>query len=293
MESLRNCQLVMYSPKRDAGPPTVEQMRATLQARNFKAERAQAIPRTTAWRRAVSAMESSKDDIRATFSKNGKYAQLDKVRTEDGKLVRHLVASFTIDKDGHARAEDVSGNTLNNFPGHVEAAEGQYTWADVGAIIQTILSTDGLGAYSPRKSGGVYFVPVVSLELLDRLEAALNAIGFNLLRYEVPDTQAQAHEVSNAIADNLLAACDEHEAAIAAYTHETKAGHVDNRKDAIADTRRLAEKLTPYLNGRAATILDRLAKLREQCDSKKATIQAYRPSPIGGRRIVTTAGGLY
>jgi hypothetical protein len=97
-----------------------------------------------------------------------------------------------------------------------------YTWADVSKVIQAILTKDGLGAYSPRKAGGVYFAPVnpAATDLLDRIERFATALGVRFLRYQVPDTDAQRAEIADAISAGVMVEINAHADAIGGYSEK-------------------------------------------------------------------------
>jgi hypothetical protein len=276
MSLLNNVELVMYTPMQDATPPTVAHMRDALAHHGFKRERADDVPDSTAFRRAVKNKEDK--EHKATVWQNGKLrGQLDRLEPQDDGTIRRVwIGKWSMDENGF-----VDGGL------EVAPFRERYVWADISGIIQEILKRDGLGAYTPRRAGGIYFVPVSNADLLDRLEQCCSSIGLSLLRYQVPDTSAQRSEVADAIATSLLADCDAHAEAIAGYSPETtKGGIVANRLEAVSQTGALANRLTPHLGDRAAPIFERIVALVAQANAVAAAIQAYRPVS-GGRRIVT------
>jgi hypothetical protein len=280
MSVLSNVELVMWSPAQDAEPPLVAQMRDQLQDHGFRRDRADEVPNSTAFRRAVKAKEDK--GYKATIWQNGKLrAQLERLEPDanSNRLNRVWIGAWAMDDQGQ-----VEGNGLD-LPAHKQ----RYVWADVSGIIQAILKHDGLGAYTPRRAGGVYFVPVSNADLLDRLEACCRSIGLNLLRYQVPDTSAQRGEIAEAIAASLSADCDEHAESLASYSAEsTKPGIVANRLQAIQRTKTLTERLGSHLGQRGIVILERIDQLTQQCRDFLTAAESYRPM-TAGRRILTAA----
>ncbi|MFL5341587.1 MAG: hypothetical protein ACJ8F7_15685, partial [Gemmataceae bacterium] len=223
-------------------------------------------------------------DVKATLWSNGTLrGQLDRLETDpDTHRARRVwVGGWSLENERTGRCE---GGPVDLTPA-VEAARFQYTWADVSQIVQEILRTCGMGAYSLRRSGGVYVCPTNGREMLDRLGRLAESIGLNLLRYDIPDNRAQRDEIAGAIADTLLGDCDAHSAALDGYTPEqTKPGIVENRREAITETRRLADRLATHLGDRALPIRERLDALLIRCQEVAQAVQNYRPTQ-GGRRI--------
>ena len=277
MSVLSNVELVMWSPVQGAEPPLVAVVRDSLIDGGFNADRAGDVADTTAFRRAVKELETHKH-LRTTVWSNGTlHAQLDRLVESDGRIRREYVTGWTMNASGNVDGTE----PLNLLPHKV-----RYTWADVSGVIQAILMKDGLGAYTPRRAGGIYFVPVVSRDMLDRLEAALRAVNLNLLRYQVPDTTAQREEVRDAITGSLANDVTEHGQAIAGYSIEsTRAGVVANRREAIAASRALVMRLAVHLGEQGATLIRRLLGLDAQCAQLIERIEAFRPVTTS-RRIV-------
>ena len=286
-ELLHDIELVIWSPRADAEPPRVEVMQDALAGQDFRAALAEEVPVTTAFRRAVLARAGKDDDgvdVKATLWANGTLrGQLDRIETDpDTHRARRVwVGGWSLENERTGRC---AGEPFDLTPS-VEAARFQYTWSDVSQIVQEILKTEGMGAYSLRRSGGVYVCPTHGREMLDRLGRMAESIGLNLLRYEIPDTRAQRDEIAGAISDSLLADCDDHLRALESYSPEqTKPGVVENRREAITETRRLAERLAAHLGDRAVSIQERLDALLMRCQEVAQAVQNYRPTQ-GGRRI--------
>jgi hypothetical protein len=218
-------------------------------------------------------------------------AQMDLERQEGGGLERRRLAIYQL-QDGEVRL--VEGTDQDGLCNHYAAARNTYTWADVSKVIQSILLKDGLGAYSPRKNGGVYFIPVKpeAVDLLDRIEGFASSLGVRFLRYQIPDTDAQRHEIADAIAHFFEEELAAHETAISTYTQETRPGVVQNRRQALAQTAAMMERLQPLLihgqiHNRLAQLLVQVHQLGVMLDTVDAAIAAYVPAPRG-RRVITT-----
>jgi len=273
---IRNVELVMWSTRGE--PPLIVEVREALASHGFLPERAEDLPASTVFRRAVKLKEVAKQSRVTVWDDGLTHAQLDNLVLSGDRIRREFVESWRLNEDG-----SVQGSSLD-----MHHCRTHYLWSDVTVTLKRILDKDSLGAYTPRKAGGVYFVPVRSADFLDRLESVCRSIGLLFLRYQIPDTGAQRDEVADAVFLNLSSDIDGHAAALAAYTVErTPAGIVRNRDDSVVATVALIGRLSEHLGGRAGTLTDRCAELRRQCEELIGKIEAYRPQPAG-RRIVTT-----
>ena len=285
MSVLTNVELVMWSPVPNTAPPTRRQAQQALMTESFDPARAFEIAGTTAFRRAVKCKESKTLKATVWGKSPTVHAQLDRLVEDPSseRIRREFVANWNYAEE---RTPPIEGTqSLEEF----ELCRIQYTWGDLTQVVQTILTQDGLGAYTPRRAGGVYFVPVRSLELLDRLERACRVMGLNLLRYQVPDTEAQRAEVSDAIVAGLSAEIDAHQEAIEGYNVDsTPAGFVERRREAITQTAGLVTRVGGFLNGHAVELQDRLTALDLRCAELITSINQSRPT--GGGRHVRLGG---
>lgn len=292
---LYDIELVIWSPRSNEEPPTVQDVADALAAQNFKAALAEEVPVKTAFRRTVSAIEGKDAEgvrLKASFVENGRLrGQIDRVLQDHttGRIRREFVGGWVlkVNDNGESTGDcDRSSDTPEDISAKVIEAKKQYTWADVSGIVQEILKTEGLGAYSLRRSGGVYVCPTRGREMLDRLGRFADRIGLNLLRYDIPDNRAQRDEIENAIADSVTADCLAHELAMDGYSPEqTKVGVVSNRIEAIKMTQQLAGRVTIHMGERAAPLMERIAKLQERAEEIEKKCKEFRPATTGGRRI--------
>jgi hypothetical protein len=285
-------------------PVKVTLARELLVANNLKAERAADIPATTALRRAVDTFKTKETEAKCWTSQETSQtrAQIDELYEEDGKLRRRFLSQYELDDDDRPR--HLSGKELDGFVVAFDQASEHYTGADLSKIIQNILTEDGLGTYSPRKGGAVYFVPVKpeATDLLERIERFCRAVSINFLTYSVPDTAAQREEIANAIAASYIDEIGQHAEAIAGYSADTKAGIVSNRRDALAATSAHMAKLASLMNGRRVELqneIDGLAiklmvvereiagRQAQEANIRQQEAESRRQG--GGRRIVTAA----
>jgi len=286
MSVLSNVELIFWNLGESA--PDVYQARASLAAADLNHNHAENVPPSTAFRRAAKAL-AGKDTLARFWTRKSDgvlCVQIDSERENgDGRLHRDTLAVYALCGD---LPQLVNGMPIDNMAEAYQAATRQYTGGDVSKIIQDILTKDGLGAYSPRKTGGVYFVPTDrgAPHLLPRVEQFAEAVGIRLLRYQIPDTGAQRDEIAQAVADSINLDLDGHGEAIAAYTTDTKAGHVANRREAINSTEALIERLAHLLGAKTFDLRSRIADLRAKLDDLAQEMESARQTSAPGRRIV-------
>lgn len=241
-------------------PPHVDTVRDALRSNGLPEERAADIAPSTAFSRAAQTFKTKETEAKTYTSKEtGRpRAQLDTLTEEDGRLRRAFLASFELDEDETPR--HVAGASVDTFENAFNMARTHYTGADISKTIQAILKDDGLGAYSPRKNGGVYFVPVAptAADLLSRIEKFAAALSVRFLVYSVPDTDSQRAEIADAICDAFGQEIDQHASAAAEYTTATRPGILENRRTSIQATYEAMGRLRNLMNGRYSLLQDRL-----------------------------------
>ncbi len=301
MSILSNIELVYWNLPED--PPTVADTREQLTLFGFDQERADDISEATAFRRAAAELAGSDTLVRCWKRKKDKAltVQIDsESEDEEGFLRRERISVYALVRSDPAKEDlplkpsHVRGKELS-FADAFAVAQQQYTGADVSKVIQAILAKDGLGSYSPRKGGAVYFVPVrpETPDLLNRLEAFSRAVSVRFLRYQVPDLAAQREEIAAAVEASLAADLDAHAAAIEAYHAETRPGVLENRSESITHTQETIGKLANLLGEHVELLTVRIAALRTQLAAKieiveaaKAAAEAVAKQTRPSRRIV-------
>lgn len=278
VQTLEGIELVMWSPENGAEPPMVSAVREALTNAGLNPERAEGIAVTTAFRRAVKALETEKSRAVIWDVDHTLYGILEEVVPDGESLRRTEVNRWKMFADVIVGDRDVL---------RADYHRACYTWADVSVAIQRILKKDALGAYSPRRSGGIYFVPSADKTITERLERAMSTIGLRFLRYEVPDTESQRNEVREAICDNLSRDLKDHEDAIAAYTGDTMELTVNNRREKLAEFESMIRSLSAHLNGRGVELLARVRGLDARCVEVIAEIARQRTMgrARGGRSL--------
>lgn len=267
--TIENVELTFWNPPADGDKPSIDLVRGSFTGAGFDAEHVPDIPEPTAFRRACDGLRDKTHLIRYFKAGADLAVQID-IESEDGQqLTRKRVGTYRL-AGSSVRPLDYSSDTDT----HDKLRDGfrdalrTYTWSDVSKTLQSIFAKDGLGAYSPRAAGGVYFVPVQSgaYRMLDRIETGCNLIGMRFLRYAVPDTEAQRTEIREAIVNSLSADIDEQEAAIGEYTEDTRLEIFNNRKSSLREVGAQVIKLMGLLNGSASDLMTRLDVLTAKID---------------------------
>lgn len=270
---LSNVEIALWNLGR-ANPP-VTQAREQLSAASLDPARAEDVPESTAFRRAVDSLKE-KDVLGRIWTRKADSllcAQLDREHEEEGELRREQLGIYAL-RDGRPQIE--RGRALPELDAAYQHALDTYTGADVSRVLKAVLEKDGYGAYSLRP--GVYVCPVnpTATDLLDRLERFASSLSVRFLRYQIPDTGAQRGEIADAIQASLAADLDAHAEAIAAYSSETKPGHLDNRADGITHTQEIISRLSHLIR-------EHRDRLSARVDALRAALETVRLSVLSGQ----------
>lgn len=275
-QNLPNVSLVFWNLDVKT-PPHLDAVRAALTENGLDQTRAAEIPSTTAFQRAASATKSKTIEAKTFTSKESgrPRCQIEELTEQDGRLRRSFIGQWELDETTDT-PRIIAGTPSDDFRASFENAKTHYAGADISKVIQNILTKDGLGAYSPRKNGGVYFVPVAptAADLLQKIERFADALSVRFLVYAVPDTSSQREEIADAIAAHFLDSIAAHANAIAGYNAETRPGIIENRRAAIQQTDTDMAKLRPLMNGRFATCRDEMRRLLARLSELDAAIVA-------------------
>lgn len=296
MSVLTNVELCFWNLDKGE-PPSIDMVRARLTENHLNPERAVSTAEATAFRRAASAV-SSKEVVTRCFTRKADsvlVVQIDSEVQDEGRLHRRFVAQYALTPidDSPSMPELIAGNHVDGFIEAFDHATTHYVWGDVSKIIQEILKNDGLGAYSPKKNGGVYYVPVspASPELLNRIGRFTDALHVHFLRHQVPDLTAHREEIAEAIAQAYLDEIASHAESIAGYSEDTRPGVLENRRTAIQATDASMQRVRNLMNGRFAIaresmreLLAKLAEIEARIEAK--TTQGQQEARIGGRRNI-------
>jgi tRNA(Ser,Leu) C12 N-acetylase TAN1 len=275
--------------------PSVADVRDGLTRNSLAPERAGDISASTAMRRAAESIRDKTSEAKTFTSRetNRTRTQIDSIEEQDGRLRRSFVGQYEVDDDDCP--QHIAGRPLADFIPAFDHAKSHYSGADLSKVVQAILEKDGLGAFSPKKYGGVYFVPVKpeAADLLDRIARFTETFGVRFLTYTIPDTSAQREEIAEAIANTYADQIAEHASAIASYTVDTLTFVFTNRHEAIKATEKGMAKLQNLMNGRYAESVRRLEELAASLVDLENRQTAHRADvareqrQAGGRRILT------
>lgn len=270
--------------------PSIESTRRMLRDAEIPDRYAEDIPDTTAFRRAADQCRAPDIEARCFKHDDGNlYVQIDQLApesdSESARLRRTTKGVWKHTLAGPVRVRGYDSATNEMLTLEYDTAKSTYEYADIGRMLMQILIKEGLGIYSPRKAGGIYFVPTDAAcrNLLNRVELFCQSMHVDLLRYAVPDTEAQRHAIGDAIAAGISVDVAAHKESIEAYSVTTRPESFANRRNLMAQTAQLLIRLSTYLNGHAVEFGRQLDELEQSLKTIEAEQAAHVPS---GRRVL-------
>lgn len=292
---IERVKLVMWNTplaKEVAFRPTIEATRRKLRESDLPDTYADDISDTTAFRRAADQCRAPDIQSRCFKGADGElYVQIDKLTpesdAESAKLRQTNKGVWKHSVNGPQRVRGFDQQTDDLLTLEYNTAKTTYEYSDIGRMLMQIITKEGLGIYSPRRAGGVYFVPTDDscLTLIDRLNTFCNSLDVRLLVYSIPDTETQRHEIAEAIAAGIAVEVAQHREAIEAYQPMTRMETFANRRFLMSQTGLLAVRLSQYLNGHMGVIGDALGALEKRIQALEA--EAANMVQNTGRRVMT------
>lgn len=293
--TLQGVKLVMWNTpaaKEVEFRPTIEATRRKLREAGLPDRYAEDISDTTAFRRAADQCRAPDIQARCFKGADGElYVQIDKLTpendSESAKLRQTLKGVFQHTILGPRRVRGYDQATTDLMTVEYESAKSTYQYGDIGRMLMQIITKEGLGIYSPRKAGGIYFVPTddTCSTLLEKLSTFCASLDVRLLVYAIPDTETQRHEIGEAIAAGIAVEVAQHREAIEAYQSTTRPETFSNRRMLMGQTAMLLVRLSQYLNGHAASIAAELDVLENRIQTLQD--EAANAAQGMGRRVLT------
>lgn len=285
VQVMSNIELCLWNSG-SGEPPTVSAVRTALYSASLSESHAEDIPSTTAFRRACNKL-TKKEMLTRVFKKNEDlHVQFDKESISGDGLGRQLIGVYRCHPTLAVRRVGYESDTGMEYQlqEQFDFCRQNYEWADVSVVIQNIIKKCGLGAYSPRKAGGIYFMPANPDRpaLLDQMERFCTQIDVRFLRYAVPDTDSQRSEIMDAVSAGIEQDIVAHETTVQDYSDPSTAT-IDRRTNAIDSTRHLMGRLEGLLGNRFQPLVDRLEFLKTRLNELKTSNTGT--TPAGGRRI--------
>lgn len=274
VQVMTNVELCLWNAG-EGDPPSVRSVRDALERAGLSTTHAEDIPTTTAFRRACDSLRK-KDRLIRVFKKDGDlHAQFDNEMLTGNKLQRTVMGVYRCHPTNRILGinTDDDQDLESELQGNFNISLYTYEWGDVSTVIQSVISKCGLGAYSPRKSGGIYFIPANPDRpaLLDQIERFCEYVDIRFLRYVVPDTETQRSEIMDAVSAGIEQDVIAHETAIAEYTDASSA-ILEKRKNAIDSSLHLLRKLQGLLGARYDALFDRLTDAKERVAEMKTAL---------------------
>ena len=290
----------------NGSPPSVSHVRQSLEANGLDVSRLSDIANSTAFRRA--AVELRSDDVSTTlFTKKHVVGsvEFDTVAVQVDRSRHYSESSQRLESDKAGvyllddRSEDEEVHILpctwDSCPLILSELRSSYVsfrhncqWGDLSTVLNAILKKDGMGTYSPRKAGGVYFCPLNQTlpDLMDRVEQFSIETGVSLVRLGVPDTGAARRMVRDSIADAMLVELRDHKSAIENYSEDTRSNTFVDRRASMAGTLSAVYRMESLLGDSVAPLRGMIIETLGLLDAKEQ-LAANRVAPRR-RQLVTS-----
>lgn len=283
-ELMSNIELIMWNLG-SGDPPLISRVRDRLDDAGLSRSHAEDMPLSTAFRRACDSLRNDKMEVKIFKQSNDLHCQVDSVSLENGRVVRDFRGVYRCHDTNQIRGIDFycDSSICVTLQQDLDENLRRYQWGDVSKVVQSVIAKCGLGAYSPRRGGGIYFAPSNPDRpaLLDQIERFTSYVGIRFLRYTIPDTDAQREEIMDAVAAGIEQEVIDHEDSVNGYTDPTQA-ILDRRVQALDATASLLMRLRPFLQGKYDSLADRITAMKQRIST--FTPAATRPL-MGGRRF--------
>jgi hypothetical protein len=286
-QTLLNVFIVFLESAKSEDKPTVEGVKKSLRENGFKDEHAEPIPRGTAFGRVVQSMAGKDDD--------GNVIKASSLKAKEEGIVRWQLNLLSAEENEKIRATWTAGwfmrddETIQAIDGSpdinaaVSRAEMEYEPGDITSIFRSVLKDEGDGSYPMRDA--VWCVPTRGSNLLERLGKVVGNAGRTLMVCPIFDTGdgKEKFAVLKAISTGIDQEIEAHKNAIESYVASTKPGIIENRKDAIKNTRNLIGNLTEHIGESKVkefnTVLDGLDSM---CNTAISVAESARKAGLAG-----------
>ena len=185
-----------------------------------------------------------------------------------------------------------SGAVTCDLPGLATLAKDELdrclvhrTGGDVTRVVQKLFDTRA-DLFPIREAGGCYFVPVVHLPLVEKVQQFLNKLNGRLGRFPVPAGTAEGdRSVRDAVASGLAAVIAEYRAAVDGFDADTRKETLERAAEKIRRTRLKVEGYAEYL-------ADERGRLDRELTAAQSDLRA-RVAALADNatRVPATAGG--
>lgn len=143
------------------------------------------------------------------------------------------------------------------------------TTSDITKIVQRLFEKNA-DLFSIRDQGGCYFVPQEHTEFILRVDTFLKKLGGEITRFPIPaGTQYGDQAVQKSVAEAMMGIVQEHEAAVAQFTINTRRDTIEHAAEKIKLTRVKIEAYANYLQDKSVELLAAVdaanQKLTDQC----------------------------
>ena len=185
-----------------------------------------------------------------------------------------------------------SGTVTCDLPGLATLAKDELdrclvhrTGSDVTRVVQKLFDLQA-DLFPIREAGGCYFVPVVHLPLVEKVETFLNRLNGRLGRFPVPAGTAEGdRSVREAVASGLAAVIAEYRSAVSGFDADTRKETLERAAEKIRRTRLKVEGYAEYLAGERGRLDRELTAAQTELRARVAALAdnaTAEPVPAGG-----------
>lgn len=183
-----------------------------------------------------------------------------------------------------------SGAVTCDLPGLATLAQDELarcldhrTGSDVTRVVQKLFDLRA-DLFPIREAGGCYFVPVVHLPLVEKVQQFLNRLNGRLGRFPVPaGTTEGDRSVKEAVASGLHAAVAEYRAAIDGFDTDTRKETLERAAERIRKTRLKVEAYAEYLSDERGRLDRELTAAQTELRARVAALaDNVTPMPVAG-----------
>jgi len=159
------------------------------------------------------------------------------------------------------------------------------TGSDVTRVVQKLFDMQA-DLFPIREAGGCYFVPVVHLPLVEKVQAFLNKLNGRLGRFPVPAGTAEGdRSVRDAVASGLAAVIAEYRSAVSGFDADTRKETLERAAEKIRRTRLKVEGYAEYLADERGRLDRELTAAQSELRARVAALAdnaTREPATAGG-----------
>jgi hypothetical protein len=155
--------------------------------------------------------------------------------------------------------------------------------SDITRVVQTLFEENS-EMYPIRDQGGAYFIPKEKLDFVYKVADFLDKLGGQLRRFEIVDSDYARESVKDSMAEAIIKAVEDHEAAIESFTINTRADTMNAAAERIKETRHKVEGYAYLLRDRSDELIKKIDKANKKLSAQIENLAEERenaPQSVG------------